>query len=299
MNTPRLRPCAMICAILILGAAAHGQSAPQDATPQPQASPTPSLEKKFLANIFRDQRAIWTAPFRMRRGDGKWLVPLGVASTILVATDRHTSGELFEGGSHVTRLRISRDFSRLGSGYASGSVAAAFYIIGRSKHDARARETGLLAAEALVNSAILVTALKTISQRQRPPVDHASGEFFDGGSSFPSGHAISVWALATVIDHEYGRGHPLVRYGAYGLATAVSLSRYTGTNHFLSDVVVGSALGYSIGRYVYHQHHDRSLDTETPSMKKKSITQSRFFPQVAPGYNRRGRTYGARLTWAL
>ena len=299
MNTPRLRPCAIILAILMLGAAAHGQSSPQDATPQPQPSPTPSLEKKFLANILRDQRAIWTAPFNMRRGDGKWLVPLGVASTIFFATDRHTSGELIEGGSHATRLRISRDFSRLGSGYATGSVAAAFYFIGRSKHDARARETGLLGAEALIDSAIVVTALKTISQRQRPPADHTSGEFFDGGSSFPSGHAISAWALATVIDHEYGRGRPLVRYGVYGLATAVSLSRYTGTNHFLSDVLVGSALGYGIGRYVYHQHHDRSLDTESPPMKKKSITQSKFFPQVSPGYNRRGRTYGATLTWAL
>jgi len=257
------------------------------------------LEKKFLANILRDQRAIWTAPFSLRRSDGKWLVPLGVASSILFATDRHTSGELFEGSNHGTRLRISRDFSRLGSGYASASVAAVFYVVGRSKHDLRARETGLLGAEALLDSAIVVTALKTISQRQRPPVDHASGEFFDGGSSFPSGHAISAWALATVIDHEYGRRHPLVRYGAYGLATAVSLSRYTGTNHFLSDVVIGSALGYGIGRYVYSQHHDSSLDLGTPTKKKKSITQSKFFPQIAPGYSRRGHSYGAVLTWAL
>lgn len=287
----------MILAILIVGATVHGQSSPQDATPQPQPSPTPSLEKKFLANILRDQRAIWTAPFSVRRSDGKWLIPLGVASTIFLATDRHTSGELFEGSSHLTRLRISRDFSRLGSGYVSGSVAAAFYFVGRSKHDARARETGLLGAEALIDSAIVVTVLKTISQRQRPPVDHASGEFFAGGSSFPSGHAISAWALATVIDHEYGRRHPLVRYGAYGLATAVSLSRYTGTNHFLSDVVVGSALGYGIGHYVYTQHHDRSLDAGGGTKKKKSITRSRFFPQITPSYSRRGNAYGATLIW--
>jgi hypothetical protein len=103
-------------------------------------------------------------------------------------------------------------------------------------------------------------ALKTVSQRQRPPVDNSSGEFFDGGSSFPSGHAVNAWSLATVIAQEYGRHRPLVRVGVYGVAAAISFSRYTGRNHFLSDALVGSALGYGIGRYVYHKHHDTALD---------------------------------------
>ncbi|MGH9931960.1 MAG: phosphatase PAP2 family protein [Pyrinomonadaceae bacterium] len=63
-----------------------------------------------------------------------------------------------------------------------------------------------------------------------------------------------------MIAREYGHHRPLVQVGAYGLATAVSLSRYTGRNHFLSDVLVGSAMGYGIGRYVYHKHHATTLD---------------------------------------
>jgi membrane-associated phospholipid phosphatase len=295
MNISKVRSCALVFAFLLLSVPAYGQNSASDSLPQPQPSPTPSLEKKFLANIFRDQRAIWTAPFNVRRGDGKWLAPLGAATLLFVATDRHTSGELVEPGNHDNRLRISHDFSRLGSGYTTGGLAAAFYFVGRAKHDDRARETGLLAAEALIDSAIVVTGLKTVSQRQRPTVDHASGEFFDGGSSFPSGHAISTWALATVIDQEYGRHRPFVRFAVYGLATAVSLSRYTGTNHFLSDIVVGSALGYGIGRYVYRQHHDQSLDGG--AIKKKGITRSRFFPKIAPTYSHRGNAYGATLSW--
>ena len=300
MNVSRLRPLVITFAILLFGtASAFAQTSQPDSTSQPLPTPTPSLEKKFLANILRDQRAIWTAPFNLRSGDGKWLVPLGAATAVFLATDRHTSGELFEDGNHETRLQISRDFSRLGSAYATGGVAAAFYFVGRANHNARARETGLLGAEALIDSAIVVTALKTVSQRQRPPVDHASGEFFDGGSSFPSGHAISAWALATVVANEYGRQRPLVRFGAYGIAAAVSLSRYTGTNHFLSDVLVGSALGYGIGRYVYHNHHDRSLDVDNGARKKKSVTQSKLFPSIAPGYSRGRHTYGATLAWTF
>jgi len=299
MNISKLRPLVILFVIVIFGATAFGQTPQTDSTPQPDPAPTPSLEKKFLANILRDQRAIWTAPFNLRRGDGKWLVPLGGAAALLFATDRHTSGELFDAGDHQTRLNISRDFSRLGSAYATGGVAAAFYFLGRANHNARARETGLLGAEALIDGAFVVTALKTVSQRQRPPIDHASGEFFDGGSSFPSGHAVSTWALATVVAKEYGQHHPLVRFGAYGIAAAVSLSRYTGTNHFLSDVLVGSALGYGIGRYVYHVHHDRSLDVDQSTIKKKGITQSKLFPRIAPSYSRRGHTYGATLAWSL
>jgi membrane-associated phospholipid phosphatase len=175
-------------------------------------------------------------------------------------------------------------------------VAGIFYLVGRAKNDDRAKETGLLAAEAVIDSTIVVLALKTASQRQRPPDDNASGEFFDGGSSFPSGHATNAWTVATIIDQEYGRHRPLVRIGAYGLAAAVSISRYTGERHFLSDVLVGSALGYGIGRYVYHQHHNPALDS--PNQKKtSSVLQSKLFPRIAPIYYPRKQVYGATLAW--
>lgn len=297
MKLLRSWPVALVFAFVI-AASAFGQTSQEPTKPKSQNTPAPSLEKKFLANILSDQRAIWTAPFSLRRGDARWLAPLGAATVIFVATDRHTSGELFEGGNHRTRINISKDFSRLGSSYATGGAAAAFYFIGRAKHDARARETGLLGAEALIDSAVVVAALKTISQRQRPPADHASGEFFDGGSSFPSGHAITAWSLATVVAQEYGQHRPLVRFGAYGIATAISLSRYTGSNHFLSDVLVGSALGYGIGRFVYYEHHHPSLDVDSSTTKKR-ITKSKLFPRIAPSYNRRAHAYGATLAWNL
>jgi membrane-associated phospholipid phosphatase len=287
----------LIAVFITISTSAFGQTSlaptePQP-TPTPKSSPTPSLEKKFFVNILRDQRAIWTSPFSVKKGDAKWLAPLGLSTAVLLATDRHTSGELFEDGNNQTRLRVSKAVSRLGEFYVTGGTAAVFYFAGRATHNARARETGLLGAEALIDSGIVVQALKTASQRQRPPVDHTSGEFFDGGSSFPSGHAIGAWSLATVIASEYGHRRPLLRFGVYGLAAAVSLSRYTGRNHFLSDVLVGSAIGYGIGRYVYRQHHDRSLDGEDLT---KPSPRSKLFPLIEPRYSRR-RAYGVTLAW--
>src|SRR5262249_61572111 len=102
--------------------------------------------------------------------------------------------------------------------------AAAFYLLGRKENDARARETGLLGGEALIDSGIVAAVLKTATQRPRPRAGEDRGKFFHGGLSFPSGHSIVAWALATIGSNEY-RDNRLIQISAYGLATAVSVSR--------------------------------------------------------------------------
>lgn len=289
---------AMICVLIILAslnafAQSSQGSAPPVAQPTPQVKPSPSLERRFFTNILRDQRAIWTSPFKMERGDVRWIAPLGLSTAVLLATDRHSAGEL---GDNQTRLRISRDISWGGAFYTTSGIAATFYLLGRTTKNERARETGLLTAEALIDGGIVSTALKTISQRPRPRIDDASGEFFDRGNSFPSGHAISAWSLATVVAYEYGQHRPLVRVAAYGLATAVSVSRYTGRNHFLSDVLVGSAIGYGVGRYVYRTHHDPSLDVDDG--KTQSVgTHSKLLPLASPLLHPASRSYGLAVAW--
>jgi membrane-associated phospholipid phosphatase len=282
--------------ILVFSISAEAQTSSTRDDAKPKTTTKPSLEKKFLVNILKDQRAIWASPFHLHESDAKWLAPLGVSTIALIATDRRTSGELVEHGDNLNRLRVSRDISRLGSLYSTAGAAGVIYLAGRVVHNDRLRETGLLGAEALVNSNIVVSALKTASQRQRPPEDHSSGEFFDGGRSFPSGHAVSAWSFATVIAQEYGHHRPLVQVGAYGLATAVSLSRYTGRNHFLSDVLVGSAIGYGIGRYVYHKHHDPALDARNGKQNSNRM-QSKLFPRIVPLFYPRARVYGGTLAW--
>ena len=75
------------------------------------------------------------------------------------------------------QLNASRIISYAGSGYAVGGVAATFYLVGRVTHNDRARETGLLGAEALIDSGIVVTVLKEITQRRRPTAAHRSQRF--------------------------------------------------------------------------------------------------------------------------
>lgn len=256
----------------------------QAQTPTP--SPTPSLEHDFFKNILHDQKAIWTAPFQLKRSDTKWVVPGSIGLMALFTTDRITGDEMFEANRQVN---LSRHVSNVGSIYGLGAVASTFYLIGRKKGDYRARETGLLSAEALIDSAIVEGVLKGVTQRARPLDGVERSEFFDGGSSFPSGHSTQAWAVATVIANEY-KHRPAVQIAAYGIASAVSVARFTGHKHYISDVIAGSAMGYAIGKFVFNAHHREPVESDG------AISKSAW-PMIMPQYNRAARQYGVALTW--
>ncbi len=262
-------------------------------SPTPQASPTPSLERRLFKNILHDQQAIWTSPFRVRGRDARWLAPLGIATTALLVTDHSTAGALDDDDKN--RLAVSRGISEAGALYTTGGIAATLYLVGRKTGDLRLRETGVLAAEAIINGQIVSTALKSITQRPRPRESNNRVKFFEKGKSFPSGHAISAWSLATVIAHEY-KNRPLIKFGAYSAAVAVSMSRYTGRNHFLSDILIGSAIGYGIGRYVYRTHHDPALESIS---QEKPRVPSKLLPLIVPRYERAARNYDVALVWSF
>ena len=121
------------------------------------------------------------------------------------------------------------------------------------------QHTALLAGEAVADAEILTTVLKDATKRARPVSIPAHGNYWDswydnkgsvlrGNGSFPSGHTIAAFSVATVIAHRY-RTHRWVPYAAYGAATLVGFSRLTLSAHFTSDVFFGAALGYSISRF--------------------------------------------------
>jgi membrane-associated phospholipid phosphatase len=282
----------IVFAVLIAGVGGRAQTA--SPTPSPTPSSSPSLEKNFFKNILRDQKAIWTSPAHLRGHDAPWLVMLGMTAGGFIATDRRTGDDM---ARHTDQLNASRIISYAGSIYGVSAAAGSFYLIGRATHNQRARETGMLAAEAIINSTIVFSALKGITQRARPLSGKDRSKFFVGGRSFPSGHSIEAWSVATVVANEY-HDHLAVQIAAYGIAGAVGVSRFTGLRHYLSDVLVGSAMGYGIGRYVYHAHHrGNSNPPGGDDAEEGTFSRSTRLPAIAPIYSRRAHDYGVALTW--
>ena len=206
-----------------------------------------------FADFVGDQKQIWTSPARARWSDATWLVPLGGITAGLFVTDHQYSASLSQNPTTISHYKT---FSNYGVGSLIGA-GAGLYLLSFPTHNEHWRETGFLAGEAALNSLVTVEALKYSLGRERPYQGNGSGPFFQGGTSFPSEHAAAAWSIAGVFAHEYQGTLP--KLFAYGMASAVSFSRVRARQHFPSDVLVGSALGYLISESVYRRHHDPEI----------------------------------------
>ena len=209
--------------------------------------------------VLHDQKGIWTSPARIRTKDLIWLAPLAAATGVSLATDHRTMSSVVsqDPGFNSASVNVS-------NGLIGGFIAAPVVLfgVGQFGHNAKARETGLLGAEALVDGVVVEQGLKLMTWRERPPADNARGLFYQWAagvdSSFPSSHSTLAWASAAVIAEEYRS--PWVQAGVYTLATGVSLTRVLGQAHFPTDVLVGSAAGWLVGHYVAKRHHRREVN---------------------------------------
>lgn len=217
-----------------------------------------TLKGVFL-NLPNDQKNIWTAPFRFKPRDLSWFAPFGATTGILIDSDDQNMRRVH---SSADAISLSNNVANAGT-IALAGLPATMYLWGSIHRMGRSRETGLLTGEALANSLIVNQALKTVFGRARPSPTDGHGHFFRDFSnpSFPSDHSMLSWTAASVLAHEYPGW--LSQTLAYGTAGAVSIARVTGREHFPSDVVVGGALGWMIGRQIYRDHHDTDLDDST------------------------------------
>jgi membrane-associated phospholipid phosphatase len=235
--------------------AALGQTI--EPAPAPEPFDRPVSWKLLLPNLLNDQKHIWTFPARLAQGQD-WIP----TAAILGATAGLIALDPLE-GRYFRRTSTFHSFNNVFTGNVmlTGVIAApvSLYTLGLVKKDAKMQHTALLAGEAVADSELVTTILKDATLRVRPAAIPSNGNFSDtwfrssgsllrGRGSFPSGHAIAAFSVATVTARRYSN-HRWVPYAAYGLAALVGLSRLTLSAHFLSDVFMGSALGYSISRF--------------------------------------------------
>ena len=229
-----------------------------DVLPDAPTAQSSSKEDVTLRNtplhILKDQGAIWTSPLRIRTKDLVWLVPLGAATAVSLATDEKTMRDVVSHDASFNNANVNASNVLIG-----GLLAApvAFYGVGRWKENEHARETGVLMGEAILDSVVVEQGAKLVFWRERPYVDNYRGEFFVGrsgvDSSFISSHSVLAWSAAAVIAGEYPSRWKQI--GVYTLATGVSLTRVLGQQHFPTDVLLGSTAGWLVGHYVFTKRH--------------------------------------------
>jgi hypothetical protein len=170
-----------------------------------------------------------------------------------------TMATAFDWGGYDPQNRLAPDLVQLnaqplfdfgnfyGEGWVEGGGALGSWALGALTNDPKLQQFGRDATESLLMSTVLVTGVKVAVNRTRP----------DGGNySFPSGHSITAFCIAPVVQKYWGweAGIP-----AYLLATVTAFARVEGYHHYLSDTIAGATLGIILGNAVVYSPKDVSV----------------------------------------
>jgi membrane-associated phospholipid phosphatase len=202
----------------------------------------------------------------------KYGIPFLLISGATLATDPWTADLL---PNTPEQTKWSGRVSQLGAAYTLAGISGGTYLLGRVRGHEHFKETGWLGLQAIAHTQIFVFAIKQATNRERPLTHDGHGSFWEGGDSFPSGHSATSFAVATIFAYEY-RDHIAVPITAYTLASAVAASRLSAQRHWVSDIFVGSSMGFLIGRYLYKTHHNPDLPGSPVSRTSRLIPEAGF-----------------------
>lgn len=218
------------------------------------------FNKAYLKSYWFDTRDIALSPLYWKKN--QWI---GFASVTLVSAFVYIKEEKIQIAFQKNRSPGGDQFSKYilepwGSGFYPATLMAFFYLDGVLFKNPRSKKMALLGTKTLLISAGFSRIPKYVFQRHRPNQDNPPQPMswegpFNGlteYTSFPSGHAVSSFAMATVIAAEYS-DHWFVPLMAYTIAGATSLSRIYDNQHWASDVLIGAAFGYAMGKLIYNK----------------------------------------------
>jgi membrane-associated phospholipid phosphatase len=206
-------------------------------------------------NFLDDQRAMWLFPVQLAHGH-HWLPTISIIGLTagLIVADPHDAPYFRRSRTYID---FNSSFSKIATDAELAAAPTFLYLTGLATRDSYAQKTALFAGEAAADGMVFYGIAQVATHRRRPieipPDGNFSDTFWEGhkgiiSNSFPSGHAIEAFGIATVIARRY-RKHRWVPWLAYGAATVICFSRITIQSHFPSDVFLGAAIGYTVARY--------------------------------------------------
>jgi membrane-associated phospholipid phosphatase len=224
-----------------------------DTTPATASDGQEGFVSRAVKRGLQDQKEIWTAPFH--RNHIKWDALFLAGTGTLLAVDEQILHALPN-----TQVSTSSTVSNSLIAAEGAALGGIFFIRGLHGGDSHAKETGVLGIETLANTFLVYLPLQIAAGRERPNEGTGEGNFLvrhSVNTSFPGGHSMFAFSMATVIAHEYPRWW--VQLLSYGAASAITGARMTAKMHFPSDLLVGGALGYLIGTHIFHAHCNPDL----------------------------------------
>jgi membrane-associated PAP2 superfamily phosphatase len=245
-------------------------------------------QKGYIPSLFHNIGEQAIAPFHFTAK--QWLftgAATGITVALIFADEDIDSWARVQKQKHMWVNRSSPFISEFGSNYGIYTVVAEGLLSAAFKNE-KGVQTSLLATQAVITSGIWTQIIKQLTGRERPKASyifsHIEGGKWHGPfakyletdpdnnerfsyDSFPSGHAATAFAIATVFAEQY-KEYKVVPVLLYSVATLVGVSRMTEHEHWASDVSVGALIGFLSGKQVV-QHYYRTHQNSQPPLESK------------------------------
>lgn len=185
----------------------------------------------------------------------QWLELGGVAATtgLLFQLDSATKIFSLDHQNSTNNFIFNADHF-YGNGYTVLGTMG-LYGAGYLLRNEKLRFLGLQTAEAAGYAGSLTVALKILLGRRRPfggdnPFYFKPFQINNLYNSLPSGHTTVAFAVSTVMAKSCSNRYWKMFW--YSAAALVAASRIYHNQHWVSDVFLGGAIGYSVGSFVVH-----------------------------------------------
>ncbi len=228
-------------------------------------SPSKSLASKTGSDVLY----IFAAPSRLSSRSGLKLLALtGVTTGFMTILDQNIDDDFSERDDFYVKpgiglAKIGNVYDRISSKYVLAGLSASMLTGGLIFKDKKLLETTRLMAESYLISGVITQLGKRVFGRARPYTGEGPSKFepfkFRGAKdrrSFPSGHATSAFSMMTVLAKQYNQWW--IKIPAYTMAISVAMQRMDSRNHWGADVIVGGAIGYSVGSALVNKYKQQS-----------------------------------------
>lgn len=217
-----------------------------------------SAQKDYNLNrFFREAGDVLERPVKWNAGE--WLIPIGLAASTFAIMYIDEDVRSFMQSNQGFGNSIPMKFGTLyGEPVFSTGLGLVFLLHGISKNNNANERLGFEILQSFIYTGSFTAFAKYLFGRERPysaktafefnPLSFKNGDFV----SFFSGHTSTAFSLSTVFAENAET--TTWKIISYIPAFVTGFSRIYHNKHWTSDVFLGAAVGYFIGKFVVDRH---------------------------------------------
>lgn len=178
----------------------------------------------------------------------------GMGGVVLLLSGQDS--ELTEGAMELADgadSRVRRTLNEIGNVKAVRPMALLMFLGSLTSRSGRLQDAAFTSLEAIIFANLITNGLKGIAGRARPLQEQGATHFrpLSGNTSFPSGHATTVFAFTTPWLLYYSN---VPTIGLFVLGAGTAFIRMADNVHWFTDVLVGGAIGFTTAYGLTRRH---------------------------------------------